>query len=111
MVWAKDVPRSCTYVYYEGKMYKTVEYRENLDLYNAIMTGVISKCKIVICDLRQPWLNKRQVAELKVAFECQRSHHFIFTNTHFVPYKKTVKHNDELAEEVYEFYLWGKLWN
>jgi len=94
LVWGKDIPRSCTYLYYEGKMYKTVEYRENLDLYKAIMTDVISKYKIVICDLRQTWLNNRQVAELKVAFECQGSHHFEFANNHSLPYKKTVKHND-----------------
>jgi hypothetical protein len=99
------------YVYYEGKIYKTVQYRENLVLYNAIMTDVSSKSKIVIYDLRQPWFNNRRVAELKAAFECQRSHHFIFANTHYVPHKTTVKHTDELAAEVYDLYLWGKLWN
>jgi hypothetical protein len=64
------------------------------------MTDVISKCRIVICDLRQPWLNNRRVAELKAAFECQRYHHFVFANTHYVPYEKSVKHTDELAAEV-----------
>ena len=92
-----------TYVRRE-KIHKTVEYRQNLDLYNAVITDVIAKCKIVICDLRQPWLNRR-VAELKAAFEYQRSHHLIFANTRFAPYKKSVKHNDEVAAEVYDLHL------
>jgi hypothetical protein len=69
------------------------------------MTDVISKCKIVICDLRQPWLNNRRVAELNAAFECQRSHHSISASTHYLFYKKTVKNTDELAAEVYDLHL------
>jgi hypothetical protein len=82
-----------------------LKYGENVDMYNVIMTDLILKCKVVIWGLRQPLLHSRRVAELK-AFEYQLPHQFIFANTHYLAYKNSVQHIDELAEDVQGVYKW-----